>query len=157
MAVTNGEVQKKKPGKGKKIIILLLILLVPAAISTYYFLGKADTEGAKTVFAKKDKENYEIMSMGSLVVNLKDQGVCRYLRVSPVLQYAKNSKLADELNEKKYLLEDSMITCLRSKTFSEVRPVESVEDLKEDLKEIINSNLSQGKIEGIYFVEYLLN
>lgn len=150
-----GQEKENKKGRPKKIKIMLavLIFLVVAGGSTagafFYFKRSAGEPEAKKV-------EYATLEMGDMVVNLAQGAGVHYFRVRMTLEYPKNEELAEEIEKKKHQLSDVLITTLRSKSLSDVIPAGSVEALKKDLLKAINSRLEHGKVEGIYFTDYLV-
>jgi flagellar FliL protein len=90
------------------------------------------------------------------VVNLNDSGGGRYLRVRMVLEYGKNEKLAAELKEKNAAIMENILHVLRSKSVDDIRPLDKEEMVKTEIMNSINTSLENGKIERIYFTDFLI-
>jgi len=148
-----GKENRKSRPKKMKIMLAVLIFLVVAGGFTagafFYFKKSAGEPEVKKV-------EYETLEMEDMVVNLSQNTGIHYFRVQMTLEYPKNEELAEEIEKKKHQLSDVLITTLRSKTLSDVIPAGSAEALKKDLLEAINSRLEHGKVEGIYFTDYLV-
>ncbi|HNX93242.1 MAG TPA: flagellar basal body-associated FliL family protein, partial [Syntrophomonas sp.] len=61
-----------------------------------------------------------------------------------------------ELEKNTYELNDSVIKVLRNTSSSSLQNPQATENLKKSLLEEINSNLSNGKITGLYFEEFIV-
>ena len=84
-----------------------------------------------------------------------DVDVTRYVKVSIVLTYTYNAKqLAVELSEKVYMIKDIIYAII--KTY-QLRTNEGIEQLKDDIKSVINALLKTGKIDDVLFVDLTLN
>jgi flagellar FliL protein len=156
-----GEGEKKKKGL-PKIKIPPVILYIPfvaiVAVAGYFgykeFFGvkkaKEEVEVAKVV-AKKG-----IMIPGpSLVVNLADVNVPRFLKVSMIFEVDRGITVA-EVNEKEAIIKDAIIGLLASKTMSDIRGYEGQNLLKEELISRINAILETGNVINIYFTEFIV-
>jgi flagellar FliL protein len=67
-----------------------------------------------------------------------------------------DKKLAQELEEKNYILCDALIKTLRGKKAEEIQKDPAAKKLKDDLQQAINKQLFSGKVTGIYFTELLV-
>lgn len=98
----------------------------------------------------------EKLDLGERVINLADDGGSRYLRVKMVLEYPKNEKLAKELEEQNPKIMEKVLHILRSKTVDDIRPVEKEEKVKAEIIKAINKELKKGKVDRIYFTDFLI-
>lgn len=147
----NGTKPKKK--KTISIILVVLLLLAGSSAGAYIFFFKPVTYAEpvkKTLTGEK-----ESLDLGEMVVNLSGSSA-HYLRVKVTIDYPKNKKLKEELNKKKHIISDVIISTLRSKTLAEVSNTNAIQDLKKSLIEEINGNLVYGDITGIYFTDFLV-
>lgn len=147
---------EKKSGKMKKIIIILFVLVVlcGAGATGYLYmtkLSKSSSNAAQN--ANKPPDNPATTNLGSMLVNLS--GGEHYIRLTPVLEYQSNSKLDAELKTKNYIIADTVISYLRSKSLSDVQAPESIGKIRVELANAINKKLVSGKIYRVYFTEYL--
>ncbi len=149
---------KAKPKKKKTLLIIMIVLIVLAgtAAGAYnYFLKPAGNEAGE-VKKKAVTEERESLDMGEVVVNLSGSGGSHYLRVKIVIEYPEDKKLAEELKKKKHTVSDSIITTLRSKTYTEVSAANSALALKKSIMDEVNNNLESGEITGVYFTDFLV-
>ena len=145
------EGKENKKSKKKLIIIIgIIVLLASAAGSYYFFVIKADS--SKESKKEEPKPEVSTFELGSIVVNLADQG--HFLRVSPVLEYNKDEKMAEELNGKKSEIIDQVITILRKKSVENFK--NSLESIKTEILEAANKSLEHPEFKRLYFVELLV-
>lgn len=151
------QVQKKKFLTVKTLLIALVCILLLGGLGVggyIYFIGT----GAAEPRNGPDPQKLVIVNMGSLLVNLADNGGQNFMRLSPVLEYEKNKenkKLPEELTRKKVILQDNIIRVIRKKKLSDVQHPESIDKVAVELRDEINKNLEFGKIHRVYFTEYL--
>lgn len=156
------EKENTEPAVKKKRSFLKLFLMVAAgAIVTgglvmgaiVYFVG---IPGVIPKMKAPPPVEYETAELGERVVNLADPGSIRYLRVRIVLEFKKNEKLAAEIKEKNAQVMDSVLHTLRSKSVDDIRPLEKEEKVKAEILNSINAKLKNGKIEKVYFTDFLI-
>lgn len=66
-------------------------------------------------------------------------------------------KVLDEIENRKAQIRDIIIIILSSKTYEEVSTREGKENLRNEVKDTINSFLVQGKIAKVFFTEFIYN
>ncbi|SMB82396.1 flagellar FliL protein [Desulfonispora thiosulfatigenes DSM 11270] len=131
-------------------MIFLLPLMLLGASYGYFYGIKGDDQAAAVDI--KDIKQYP---MDSFTANLADMGQTRYIRTSITLEYL-DKKAAEELDIKKHRLNDIIITSLREKTVSDLDSPEKTQKLKNELLSKINSELTKGKLTGLYFNEFII-
>ena len=148
-------VQKKKSG-----IMFYLMILAGAVIAAglvmgaiIYFVG---IPGVIPKMKAPPPPVYETLELGERVVNLNDPGATRYLRVRIVLEFKKDEKLAVEVKEKNAQVMEGILHVLRGKSVEDIRPLNKEEKVKAEIISAINSNLKSGKIEKVYFTDFLI-
>ncbi|MHB1041879.1 MAG: flagellar basal body-associated FliL family protein [Eubacteriales bacterium] len=146
--------QKKPKDKSKKLLLIILILVVLAGSAGAFLYFK---NPALRGTAKVEKQvELETLDMGEMVVNLAANGGAHYLRLKIIIEYPKEKKLAEEIKKKKHQIADGIIVALRNKSYNEIASAGSIEGLKKSLLDEINSRLEKGKVEGIFFTDYLV-
>jgi flagellar FliL protein len=157
--------EKQKPARSKLFLVagLILFFFIAGIAGFLYFdhNEKNKTTGnekeKKSAFAgEKREKGEEAFSLPSIVVNLAGSSE-HYVRVTCVLVFPKSDKkLAQELEEKNYVLCDALIKTLRGQKAEEIQKDPTVKRLKDDLQQAINKQLYSGKVTGIYFTELLV-
>lgn len=88
-------------------------------------------------------------------VNLLSESGRRYLKVELNLEI-EGEELAHELDTKKPLLRDIIISILSSKSLEEISTVKGKDTLKEQIVSEINTRIKDGKIKNVYFVDFVV-
>lgn len=151
-----------EPAGGKKRSRFLIVLLVlagtflAAGLASGLILYFVGIPGVMPKMKPEPPPAYETVELGERVVNLADEGGGRYLRVRMVLEHKKDEKLSGELKEKNAKIMDKTVRILRSKSVGEVQPVDKEEKLKTEIMNAINAELKNGKIEKVYFTDFLI-
>jgi hypothetical protein len=121
---------------------------------------------------------------GTKIINLADPGGRKYIKLNAILEYAPNDitffleptgepagaakgegakaapvlsyadKFKQELEEKRPIIDDTMITLLSSKTFEEIYSAAGKEQLKKELMALLNSRMPEYRIIFVYFTEF---
>lgn len=150
----------EQPPKKKSRILVLLIIAIAAVVAgaivmttVLYFVG---IPGVAPKMKGEAPPVYQTLDLGERVVNLADAGGGRYLKVKIVLEHKKDEKLAAELKEKEAPVMETIINVLRSKKINDVMPLENAEKVKGEILTKVNSKLESGKIERIYFTDFLI-
>lgn len=102
-------------------------------------------------FIVVSKFNYDL---GEFLVNLNDEGGKKYLKAKIVVGYD-NKKMPKELDEKKIIMRDAVISVLRTKKAADFT-AKGVEDLKTEILKKINPLLTTGQCNNVYFPEILV-
>lgn len=139
--------------------IPLIVVLIAVFFILQNFLGggKAKT----TDVAKLEEQATAIIKKGivvpgpTLIVNLADRTVPRFLKVSLVFE-VDGPVTASEIIEKEPIVKDALITLLSSKTMQEVLGVENMQVLKEEIVARLNSILDSGLVLNVYFTEFVV-
>ncbi|MDK2820379.1 MAG: flagellar protein FliL [Clostridia bacterium] len=142
-------IEESKKGRSPLVIIIILVLvvlLIGSGLAYYFFFIKNDRGG------QQEPVNLEKMTMDSIVVNLQEPGLRRYLRTTITLEYA-DPELKKELEEKDYRIKDTINSILRSKSIEEIGNEKA---LKLELLAAINAQLVTGQIRGLYFEEFIV-
>ncbi len=147
---------KKNGRPGFLIAVMALVIVIIAAGGYYgYSMFKQRRAAVKTTAVAPQLQR--TLDMGGVVVNLAGS-TSRYLRISPVIviKYSNEKKIEKELEEKKYEIKDGLLILLRSKTVYEISTAEGIESLKEQIAAVLNEILESGRVEEVYFTEFLL-
>ena len=144
------EVKKKLPLM--KIIILcvvVLVLLGGGIGGTIFFMSKP---------AKKAEVAPAIgptWPMDALIVNLADNSGDRYLKVVIQLEVT-TPEAAKELDIIKPKLRDSVLDLLSNKTYKDLADNVGKQRLRDEIMLRGNGMLMQGKINKVYFTEFVI-
>ncbi len=161
---TKEQQEERKGGKKKFIIFLLFILLLlgGGGAAAYKFLVLDKTKEEKEKKAEKIVEeikNVEDLGVqfdvGTFIVNLQDKDADRYLKISIVLD-VQDEKIKAELDKRLPQVKDAITTLLFTKSSSELRTAEGIEELKEEILKRINAILPIGGVKNVYFTDFVI-
>ncbi len=152
------DINEKKGGKTLRIIIIILLVLVllGGGIFAGIFLFPKDDAKGSSAHATAINVEEKTYSLDEFLVNLADEGGKHYLKINISLGYGlENKKLEKELDSKKDVMRDNVISILRNKKSKDVT-IKGTEDLKKEILDIINPLLNNGKLTNIYFRELIV-
>jgi flagellar basal body-associated protein FliL len=141
--------KQRKPKKWRKWLILLLVAIIALAGGYLYFTIWHDT-GKASDFSKKKKT-----TLASFTVNLVDSNYRRYLRTEITLEYW-SDEVHKEVQMSMHRIKDVVLKVLRSKTVIDIDSPNETELLKLELMQAINSVITSGEINGLYFEEFII-
>jgi len=92
--------------------------------------------------------------LDEFLVNLADEDGKRYLKVKVFLGYD-SKKLDSELEEKKPILRDAIISVIRTKKAADITP-KGVESIKMEIIGKVNPLLEKGQLNNVYINDILV-
>jgi flagellar FliL protein len=158
------------------IIVILVLIIVIGAVVGILLMGGDDEEVAavpqvkeqpakKTSRSSSSSSDYgstrQLSEIGVLypldtfTVNLKSDAGRRYLKVTMSLEL-EGEELSLELDAKSAVLRDRIIRILTSKTLEEISSKKGKAKVETQIMDTLNSMISDGKIKGIYFTEFVI-
>lgn len=174
--------KEKKGGKLKFIIIGVVAVLVLGAGGYFgynkFFASKAETahkavvpqqqmavqqvqgqqvqgqQAAQTGSYLQQVVSEKTFALDEFLVNLADEDGKRYLKVKVSLGYD-NKKLDTELEEKKPILRDAIISVLRTKKAADIS-AKGIDGIKMEIIQRINLALTKGQLNNVYFNDLLV-
>jgi flagellar protein FliL len=137
------------------VIVLLIVLIVGGgAFAGYYFALRNNP--APTIAAKVGSIDEATLEIEELIVNLSDENSKRFLKVKLVLAYdSENKKFAKELESKKPVVKDGIISVIRSKKATDLT-TKGAEDLKAEILNRVNPVFTTGKLTNVYYSDFLV-
>lgn len=170
------EVKDIKVDQGKNTSLLFIALasfnmLVVIGVGIMLFLSRQKEIKEATI---SDVVNEELKEMGgdqgirkegfigrlvpleTFLVNLSGSRGNKLIKVSMDLE-VDNEKVIEEIDVRKPVLRDVIITILSSKTYVEISSKEGKEDLRESIKNQLNKSLTLGYIKEVFFTEFIYN
>lgn len=144
-----GSPQKSK-SKFKLIFVLLLVLLLAAgSYAAWRFFIRGEAPQPEPVLPMIIAEPMVF------TVNLADAQQRRFLRVTVELGY-REKELTEEIGLKTPKIRDLIIEILRANTVADIDTPAGTEKLRAKLIEQINAGLQSGKVEEVYFTEFII-
>lgn len=155
-----------KPRFPIKLIVVSAVasVLIGGGIffALHYFSGNKSSSSQDSAITetkvdkpKKEAELGMIYPMEPFIVNLLDKGGKRYLKVKMELEIP-TEQLAEEITRRKAQLRDTILLLLTSKNFEDVNRLEGKFQLRNELIFGINQVLQSGKIQTLYFTEFVV-
>ncbi len=152
------------------IVVLILIIVVGAAV-TVLMMGGEDT-GAKAQQTSAPQERPmqrpsqgiqesalseigPMFPLDTFTVNLLSESGRRYLKVEMNLELS-GEELGLELDNKTAVIRDIIIRLLSSKSLEEISTAKGKEKLKEQIVDQLNMRLRDGRINNVYFTEFVV-
>ncbi|EHJ01474.1 flagellar basal body-associated protein FliL [Clostridium sp. DL-VIII] len=140
----------EKSNKGIMVILFILGLLVigGAAFGGVYLFMKT----SKTVDAQEVVVENTYMDLSEFTVNLADEGGKRYFKGELSIGYDKSkTKLGEELTADQVVVRDDIIFYFKSKKADYINNAANKDEIKKQLMEAINKDLTKGKITDVRF------
>lgn len=162
---SNAGTEGQKTKKSKKTLIIaglgVLILTLgggfawKSGLAAKFMGGDKQTEQNSSAPGEKGKAMGPIYSLGSFIVNLDDPSGRRYLKVKAELEL-NDEKVRATVETQLPRLRDSIILLLSSKTFQEIASMEGKMRLRQEILGKLNQHVGRGKLNTIYFTEFVI-
>jgi flagellar FliL protein len=157
------------------IVVLILVILVGAVVAILLMGGDDEViqeQSAPQVKERSvqqvsrgssslDEETRKLTEIGTLypldtfTVNLKSDAGHRYLKVTMSLELD-GDELSIELDKKAPVIRDRIIRILTSKTLEEISSRKGKDKVSQQIEDTLNAMLTDGRIKGIYFTEFVI-
>jgi len=180
---TTEEVVEKKSGGSNILLIviatLLALMLIGGGVGAYLLLSEDDAVIADANSAKQSqqtqvapaaaaapaaahtvrKSDYthigQMYPLDQFIVNLFSEDGSRYLKATMNLEMSV-PELATELDAKKPLIRDIIIKALSAKSYEEISTIAGKENLKDEIVGGVNAVLKDGKINNVFFTDFVI-
>lgn len=157
------------PAKGNKKTILfaaIALVLVAGAAAGGYLAGRSATPAtppasspAATAAAAAAGAGATavgpMVNIESFVINILEEKETRYLKAAVTLELD-NLFAADEVKLRMPQIRDAILLLVGNKTFGEVRDLQGKLQLRAEMLDKINSLLQAGKVQQIYFTDFVV-
>ncbi|MEN4052390.1 MULTISPECIES: flagellar basal body-associated protein FliL [Sulfurimonas] len=158
------------------IVVLILIIIIGAVVAVLLMSGddeavdataapqakertvsKSTTRSSSSSFneVRKLDEIGILYPLDTFTVNLKSDSGRRYLKATMSLEL-EGEELSLELDAKAPVLRDRIIRILSSKTLEEISSKKGKKKVSEQIMDTLNAMLTDGRIKGIYFTEFVI-
>ena len=149
-------------GGGKKliiIIVLVLIVLGGGGAGAFFAMSGGDASDEEL-----DDEDFEeeveddlipsaVLPLDTFVVNLQIKG--NFLKVEMQLEFA-TPELPPTIENDVPKIRDSVIRLLSGKSAADILSAEGKENLRDELRDVINETLGADDIVDVYFTEFIV-
>jgi len=175
----NAQESKKSNNMLMIIIIVVLILLLLLGATAVILLTGGNDEATISSKEPQAKEQYTstqqrrssstsniersrhlndigiLYPLNTFTVNLKSDAGRRYLKVTMSLEL-EGEELSLELDNKSPVLRDRIIRILTSKTLEEISSKKGKQKVETQIMDTLNAMITDGRIKGIYFTEFVI-
>ena len=154
---TEQENQGATPKQGGSLVkwimigSIALVLIVGGAL-TVVFMSKSS---GKKEEAAKEQPVTGVWAMEPFIVNLADNNGERYLKVTIELEIS-DKNIIPELNTLKPKLRDNVLDLLTAKSYKDLVDMVGKQRLRDEIVMRLNSFLTGGKINKVYFTEFVI-
>ncbi|MBI5815309.1 MAG: flagellar basal body-associated FliL family protein [Nitrospinae bacterium] len=160
------EAAAPEKGKSKLLIIIIAVVVLLLAVgggAAFFLLSKKEApagEGGGATAGEHGEKGGEKGGVGEsvelppFIVNLSGEGG-RYLKIVMVMQVS-SAKAKEEIANRMPQIKDAIITVLSSKAPEDILSVEGKYELKMELTKRVNSLISTGVAQEIFFVEFVV-
>lgn len=159
--------EKDAKGGGFRMwMILIPAILLPAiggaalAMNQYDTLSRLAAE-TRVRFTSDDegatekREYGQFLEFGGIIVNPAGSNGKRFLMIDIGLESSSASVLS-ELERKEIVVRDRMLKVLSSRTVEELASLEGRNLLKDELLDTVNAVLDGGRVDYLYFTQFVL-
>ncbi|PIE97412.1 MAG: hypothetical protein CR988_08020 [Treponema sp.] len=138
------------------ILLLILLFLVIIGLSIYAIVWKKSKPEVKTEMINNlPKDTYLFGDIGVLRAKTSDEKPVSIV-IAPYFEYPANDvAFEEELVKKKVDIRTEMLAWFSVRTLEEIKAMSEAK-IKQGLLEAVNSLLVMGKVEEIYFEDYVI-
>ena len=115
---------------------------------------KGEAEAQKKEATEEKEVVGKVVPLETFIVNLAGAKGRRVAKVNMELELH-GEQTAEEIDKRKAQIRDIIIIILSSKTHDEVSSREGKDNLRNEIKDTINSFLLKGKISNVFFTEFI--
>ncbi len=124
-------------------------------IATENPIGDPENVNLKNIVSEENAKS-KVISLDTFLVNLVGDRGRKLVKVNMELEVS-GEGILDEVTKQKPKIRDMIITITSSKVYGDISSKEGKENLRNEIKDQINLFLTKGKIEKIFFTEFLYN
>jgi flagellar FliL protein len=156
-----------KLNMSKKLMILILgvVVLFIGMMGAGFFIlwsklpasapAAVSPEGQHAESNQEEQGLGPLYSLGTLIVNLADEGGKRYLRVSIEMELS-DKTLQEQLEKRLPQIRDTILMILPTKTYKDINTTEGKQALRTQIISELNKYFSTGSITNLYFTEFVV-
>lgn len=171
-ATEQAPAQEAKPSGGKPtlfIILAIVNMLVVIGVGAMLYLDKqkkAHEPGIDDVIKGEQEALHEeeaskefigqLVPLETFLVNLSGSRGRKLVKIDMELEMS-SSEAQEEVEKIKPKIRDYIIIIVSSKSYAEISTKEGKDSLREEIKNQVNLFLTKGRINKVYFTEFLFN
>lgn len=154
---------EKKSSKKMLIIIIAAVVVLLGGGGAAFFLLKGENPDSTTT-SKPEPAAIATIAKGAIgpmvaiepfIINILDEEGTRYLKAAITLE-TDNEPVVEEINQRMPQIRDAILLLVGNKTFSELADLQGKLQLRSELRERLNKLLSGGRVQKIYFTEFVV-
>lgn len=157
------ETPEKQPRSKNKLLLIgvpLLVVLIFGTAAGAYFLGAfngagGDAEASAARDSDDNKPLGPLLEMEDLVVNITHKDSTRFLKVGITLEVA-DKESSEAINRRLPQITDAVLLMVGNKSFDEVKDLQGKMQLKADLLARIQELSGNGKVENLFFTDFVV-
>lgn len=152
--------RKSGGGGGKSVVFAIIVVVILAfqAVSSYFIVKKlffSKPPAQKVEKAESSGEIGQIYTITGLIVNPRESRGSKHLLVDIGLE-SKDKKVPEELVKIDPLLRDNLSTFFAAQRLDVLQDITYREKLRNRVKDIVNYHLTEGKVDEVFFIQYVL-
>ena len=145
------------------IIIISVVVLFMGMVGAGFFIlwnkiSQVPVDPSKVAeMAVEEEENVigPLYPLDTMIVNLSDDGGKRYLRVTMALELS-DPESVDTVESRLPQIRDAVLMILPTKTYDDVSTTDGKIALRNQVMEKINTLMTKGRVNNIYFTEFVV-
>ena len=145
------------------IIIISVAVLFMGAVGAGFFIlwnkiSQVPMDPSKVAEMPVEEEENAIgplYTLDTMIVNLADHGGKRYLRVTMALELSDPESMVT-IESRLPQIRDAVLMILPTKTFDDVSTTDGKIALRNQIMEKINNLMTKGRVNNIYFTEFVV-
>ena len=145
------------------IIIISVAVLFMGMVGAGFFIlwnkiSQVPVDPSKVAeMAVEEEENVigPLYPLDTMIVNLSDDGGKRYLRVTMALELSDPDSV-DTIESRLPQIRDAVLMILPTKTYDDVSTTDGKIALRNQVMEKINTLMTKGRVNNIYFTEFVV-
>ena len=154
-------------GKKKKLIIIgiagLLVIVIGTAIALYFLLNNdQDGSGGSKSGANipvpdltQETDIGPMVNIDEFIVNIISAENNRYVKAAITLELTSETA-KEETNMRMPQVRDAILLLVGNKTYDELQDLQGKKQLKAELSSKLNSLLQTGRVQAIYFTDFVV-
>ncbi|APG27326.1 flagellar basal body protein FliL [Syntrophotalea acetylenivorans] len=162
---TSTEAGAEKKSKKMLFIIIAAAVLLLGGGAAAFFLLKGDDPNAAALQAPDAAPTTTAPSAAGaigpmveiepFIINILDEEGTRYLKAAITLE-ANNEPVVEEITQRMPQIRDAILLLVGNKTFGELADLQGKLQLRSEIRERLNKILTGGRVQKIYFTEFVV-
>jgi len=137
-----------------KLIAIFLLMVIVAAGTSYGVMTYFTSTQQEDQKQEEKKEFGPTYTLGDFTVNLSDSGGYQFIKASIVVEVS-DEKVIEELEKRSPQLRDVLISNMREASVNEIEEP-GAKTLKKNIKNELNTVLSEGQVENVWFTQLVI-